>query len=82
MVAQLLSEQATDRLQDRLGDVAVSFKRQQEQDGRKTLKSEEQLWGGGPGGYSSVVAGSSNQVRRLPSPHGSGKVLVKHGTVI
>lgn len=81
MVAHLLSEQATDRLQDRLGDVAVSFKRQQEQEGRKTLKSEEQLWGGA-GGFSSVVAGSSNQVRRLPSPHGSGKVLVKHGTVI
>lgn len=82
MVAQLLSEQATDRLQDRLGDVAVSFKRQQEQEGRKDFEVRGTAFPPPPGGFSSVVAGSSNQVRRLPSPHGSGKVLVKHGTVI
>lgn len=50
------SLQTTDRLQDRLGDVAGSFKRQQEQQGSQTLKSDEQLswdpslfWGVGGG---------------------------------
>lgn len=76
------SLQTTDRLQDRLGDVAGSFKRQQEQQGSQTLKSDEQLSRdpslfSGEGGCNSV-AGLSNQVRRLPSPLHSGKVLVKH----
>lgn len=76
------SLQATDRLQDRLGDVAGSFKRQQEQQGSQTLKADEQLSPGPAllGGCDSVT-GLSNQVRRLPSPLRSGKVLVKHRVV-
>lgn len=76
MVAQLLSEQATDSLQDRLGDVAVSFKRQQEQDGRKTLKSEEQLWGGAQEAIVLLLLVLPTRSGGCPAPTAQGRCLL------
>lgn len=71
------SPQATDGLEDRAGDVAVSFKREQEQPGRETLKSQ-QLSRPPPSWGPSVLLSPLHPTRSgdRPAPTAQGRCLL------